>query len=49
MSELDDKVNYWDHEWLQEQVWELQREHSKLREEIDLLKKQIDSLNDSRT
>lgn len=38
MSDLDDKVDRWDHEYLQEQVWELQQELSKLREEFDKLK-----------
>jgi prefoldin subunit 5 len=38
MSDLDDKVNQWDHEYLQEQVWELQRDLEKLRKEFDEFK-----------
>ena len=35
MSDIDDKVNQWDHDHLQEQVWELQRELEKLRKEFE--------------
>jgi hypothetical protein len=38
MSDLDDKVNQWDHDDLQEQVWELQRDLEKLRKEFDEFK-----------
>jgi len=34
MDELDNKVDYWEHQRLQEDVWELQRELEKLREEF---------------
>lgn len=38
MSDLDDKVNQWDHDDLQEQVWNLQRELEQLRKEFDEFK-----------
>lgn len=38
MSNLDDKVDRWDHEYLQEQVWDLQHELNKLREEFEELR-----------
>lgn len=38
MSDLDDKVNQWDHDDLQEQVWDLERELEKLRKEFDEFK-----------
>jgi len=39
MSGLDDKVDYWEHRNLQEEVWELQSQVRELREEFDKLKK----------
>lgn len=35
MSDLEDKVDRWDHDYLQEQFWELQRELEKLRQEFE--------------
>jgi hypothetical protein len=34
MDDLDNKVDIWEHQRLQEDVWELQRELEKLREEF---------------
>ena len=41
MDELDNKVDYWEHQRLQEDVWELQRELEKLREEFEKLKNSV--------
>lgn len=38
MADSDDKVNRWDHDYLQEQVWDLERELEKLRKEFDEFK-----------
>jgi hypothetical protein len=38
MSNLDDKVDRWDHQQLQEEVWELQRDLEKLQEEFKQFK-----------
>lgn len=34
MDDIENKVDRWDHENLQEEVWELQRELEKLRKEF---------------
>lgn len=45
----DDHAKSYELEWVQEQVWDLQRELNTLREDFDLLKKQFDRLNDMMT
>jgi hypothetical protein len=37
-DDLDNKVDVWDHEYLQQQVWDLEKELEKLRKEFDQLK-----------
>lgn len=41
MSDLDDKVNQWDYNYLQEQVWKLQQELEKLRAEFDRFRESL--------
>ena len=41
MDELDNKVDIWEHQQLQEDVWELQRALEKLREEFEKLKNSV--------
>lgn len=43
MSDLEDKVDRWDHEYLQEQVWELE---SLVRDLTERLKKLEERLTD---
>lgn len=38
LNDLDNKVDYWEHQQLKEEVWELQRELDKLREEFEKFK-----------
>jgi uncharacterized coiled-coil DUF342 family protein len=38
LDDLDNKVDYWEHQQLKEEVWELQRELDKLREEFKQFK-----------
>ena len=38
MSDLDNKVDRWDHQQLQEDVWELQRQLDELRKEFEKFK-----------
>ena len=38
LDDLDNKVDIWEHQNLQEEVWELQRELDKLREEFNQFK-----------
>jgi prefoldin subunit 5 len=38
MSDLNDKVDRWDHQRLQEEVWELQRQLDELRKEFEKFK-----------
>ena len=35
MSDIEDKVDRWDHEYLQEQVWQLEQELAQLRQEFE--------------
>ena len=41
MDDLDNKVDIWEHQNLQEEVWELQRALEKLREEFEKLKNSV--------
>ena len=41
MSDLDDKVNQWDHDDLQKQVWDLQRELEQLRKEFEKFREML--------
>ena len=38
LDDLDNKVDIWEHQNLQEEVWELRRELDKLREEFNQFK-----------
>ena len=35
MDDIDNKVDIWEHQNLQEQVWDLERQLEKLREEFE--------------
>jgi len=41
MDELDNKVDIWEHQNLQSEVWELQRKLEELREEFEKLKNSV--------
>jgi hypothetical protein len=41
MSELDNKVDRWDHDDLQQQVWELSRQVEKLTERLEKLEQPL--------
>jgi predicted kinase len=38
LDDLDNKVDIWEHQQLKEEVWDLQRELDKLREEFEKFK-----------
>lgn len=45
MSELDNKVDSWDFEYLQEQVWALENKLRKSDEKIEKLQKELNDLS----
>lgn len=40
MSDLGNKVNQWDHDYLQEQVWELQTQVEKLQKALEIYERE---------
>lgn len=43
MSDIEDKVDRWDHEYLQEQVWQLEQELAQLRQEFEEFRNRMTS------